>query len=82
MNSRFVLLISLVFAVCMAAACGGGSKQVAAEAPPAAFQSSPESTPIRMPVAVAPKLPEVEDAVKRVFKDAAVVHPDYKSSLL
>lgn len=35
-----------------------------------------------MPVVAAPKLPEVEDAVKRVFKDAAVVHPDYKSNFL
>ena len=82
MNSRFVVLISLVFAMCMAAACNGNSKQVVAEAPPASFQASPESTPIRMPVAVAPKLLEVEDAVERVFKDAAVVHPDYKSSIL
>jgi hypothetical protein len=47
-----------------------------------AYQATPESTPVRTPVAAAPKLPEVEEAVKRVFKDAAVVHPDYKSSFL
>jgi hypothetical protein len=29
-----------------------------------------------------PGLPEIEEAVKRVFKDVAVVHPDFKSSVL
>jgi hypothetical protein len=35
-----------------------------------------------MSAAAAPNLPDVEEAVKRVFKDVAVVHPDYKSSVL
>jgi hypothetical protein len=82
MTTRILLLISLVVIVCITPSCSTGSKQAKAETLPAAYQPTPESTPVRTAVAVAPKLPEVEEAVKRVFKDAAVVHPDYKSSIL
>jgi hypothetical protein len=56
------------------------------EQAPVAYQATPQSTsstPITATsITAAPKLPEVEEAVKRVFKDAAVIHPDYKSSFL
>jgi hypothetical protein len=52
------------------------------EQAPNEVQPAPASVPATVPVAAAPKLPEVEAAVKRVFKDAAVVHPDYTSSVL
>lgn len=62
--------------------CSTPSKQRTAEAPPVAYQPSPESTPVRMGVAQAPKLPEVQDAVKRVFKDAAEVDRSYEPHFL
>ena len=75
-------LLLLLITICLAAACSS-SKQAPVEQPPTVTaQASPESTPLKAPVVAAPKLPEVEEAVKRVFKDAAVVHPDYKSTVL
>ena len=62
--------------------CSTSSKQKTAEAPPAAYQPSPQSTPVRIGVGQAPKLPEVQDAVKRVFKDAAEVDRSYEPHFL
>lgn len=82
MSFRLLLLLVLSLIItCLASACGG-SKPAMVEQRPVAYQATPESTPVKMPIVVAPKLLEVEDAVKRIFKDAAVVHPDYKSSFL
>ena len=69
------ITVSLLMTAC------GSSKQATVETAPT-YQASPQSTPVRVPDVTAPKLPEVEEAVKRVFKDAAVIHPDYKSSFL
>ncbi|HEY0727503.1 MAG TPA: hypothetical protein VGD38_05485, partial [Pyrinomonadaceae bacterium] len=55
------------------------------ETSPSAYQPTPEaqpSSPERLASVPAPQMPEVEQAVKRVFKDLAVVHPDYKSDFL
>ena len=53
------------------------------EQPPNPPKPASESTPVRLAGAVAaPRLPEVEEAVKRVFKDMAVIHSDYKTSVL
>jgi len=57
------------------------TKQRVVEAPPV-YQPTPQATPVRMGVAQAPKLPEVQDAVKRVFKDAAVVDRSYDPHFL
>lgn len=79
MNSRSLLLLLLMigtFAGC------SSTKQAMVEGGPPVYQPTPQSTPAPATIASAAKLPEVEDAVKRVFKDAAVVHPDYKSSFL
>jgi hypothetical protein len=82
MKLSLLLLILFVLATCLATGCGS-TKQAMIEQPPAKYQATPETTvPVKMPVVAAPKLPEVEEAVKRVFKDAAVIHPDYKSSFL
>jgi hypothetical protein len=62
-------------------ACNSAPKRVA-EAPPVAYQATPQGTPVRMGVAQAPKLNEVQDAVKRVFKEAAVVQRDYDPSFI
>lgn len=76
-----ILLLSLV-TLALISGCGR-TKQAPAETAPAAYQPTPETpSPERLASVAAPNLPEVEQAVKRVFKDVAVVHPDYKSSFL
>ena len=70
-----------VFIFCVFIACSSGKRTVV-EAPPVP-KPSPTDTPVRrLEVAVAPKLPEVQDAVKRVFKDAVAVHPSYNPNFL
>jgi hypothetical protein len=64
-------------------ACSPSSKGPVAEAPPAPVQPSPESTPIPLTAATAaPKQSEVQEAVKRVFNDAAVINTNYNPSFL
>ena len=81
---RQICLLSVsLFALFFAGGCHTSRKQVVAEAPPA-YQPTPESTPIRLPatVATAPKLIEVQDAVKRVFKEAAVIDNSHNPSFV
>ena len=52
-----------------------------AEAPPS-YQPSPNSQPIRMPSVVPAKLSEVQEAVRRVFKDAAVIDSSFNPNFL
>jgi rhodanese-related sulfurtransferase len=66
--------------VSFVAACSAAPKQVV-EAPPS-YQSTPQSTPVRMGIAQAPKLVEVQDAVKRVFKEAAVIDSSFNPHFL
>ena len=73
---RILLLLSISFI----AACSPGPKQ-RVEAPPV-YQPTPQSTPMRMGIAQAPKLSEVQDAVKRVFADAAVIDTNYQPNFL
>ena len=72
--------IAICFSVIFLAACSTAPKQVV-EAPPS-YQPSPQSTPVRIDIAQAPKLVEVQDAVKRVFKDAAVIDTSYNPNFL
>jgi hypothetical protein len=77
----FILLLSLA-PLAFVSGCGS-TKQAVVETAPAAYQPTPETpSPARLASVPAPNLPEVEAAVKRVFKDAAVVHPDYKPGFL
>jgi len=76
---RTLILIVLAFTVC---ACSSTSKRAAVEAPPATVMPSPESTPIQLTAAPAPKQSEVQEAVRRVFKDAAVVASNYNPNYL
>lgn len=71
-----ILLIALIFCAC------SPSKRQAVEAPPVAYQPTPESTPIQLTPVSAPKSSEVELAVKRIFKDAAVIDTNYNPSFL
>ena len=74
--------IAILFNVIFFAACSTAPapKQVA-EAPPS-YQPTPQSAPVRMGIAQAPKLLEVQDAVNRVFKDAAVIDTSYNPNFL
>ncbi len=73
--------LSVVFICVFILGCSSGKRTIV-EAPPVP-KPSPTDTPVtRLEVAVAPKLPEVQDAVKRVFKDAAVVHPSYSPNFV
>lgn len=70
-----VLLLSLL------ASCSNTSKRAVVEQPPS-HQPTPQATPIPMDIARAPKLVEVQEAVKRVFKDAAAIDPNYNPNFL
>jgi hypothetical protein len=62
-------------------ACSSSSKRPV-EAPPAAYQATPDSTPIQLTPVAAPKQTEVQAAVKRIFKDAAIVDTNYNPNYL
>ena len=70
-----VLLLSLL------AACSNTSRRATVEQPPS-HQPTPQSTPIQLDIARAPKLGEMQEAVKRVFKDAAAIDPNYNPNFL
>ena len=84
MNSRFLILLLSLFTLALVSGCANKQQTVAETAPPA-YQPTPEPQPSsteRLASVPAPQTSEVEQAVKRVFKDLAVVHPDYKSGFL
>ncbi len=73
--------LSIITICVFITACSSGKRAVV-EAPPVA-KPYPSATPVqKLEVAVAPKLPEVQDAIKRVFKDAAVLNTSYNPSFL
>ena len=74
------IISCLVFAL-MVCGCSQSKRQVAETAPPA-YQPSPESTPVRLTAPAAAKTSEVQETVKRVFKDAAVVDTNYNPNFL
>ena len=63
------------------AACSNTTKRAVVEQPPA-YQPSPQAAQVRIDVPQAPKLTEVQEAVRRVFKDAAVIDPNYEPNYL
>ena len=81
MNSRYLLLLSFLFSTVLVAGCTNSKPVVAEQAPPT-YQATPISTPTALVPAAAPKVEEVDAAVKRVFKDLVIIDPDYKSSYL
>jgi len=74
-------LIPCFLIVLTLCACSS-SKRPATEAAPVAYQPTPESTPLQLTPVPAAKQSEVQEAVKRVFKDAAVVDTNYNPSFL
>ena len=79
MKQSSVCLLTIV--VLTLSACSSTTKRAAVEQAPV-YQPSPESTPVRLAAAPAPKLIEVQEAIKRIFKDAAVLHPNYNPNFL
>lgn len=79
-RTAICLLTVSLLATFSISACSSAPKRVA-EAPPA-YQATPQATPVRIDVAQAPKLSEVQEAVKRIFKDAAVVDTNYNPNFL
>lgn len=75
---RLLLLITLIICGC------SSGKRAEVEKPPTpqAEAPVPAASPVKIDAAQVVKLPEVQDAVKRVFKDAAVLHPDHKPNFL
>jgi hypothetical protein len=86
-NDRSIVLLGYTlisvafFSLCLLGL--GCSKREAAmiEAGPV-YQPSPPSPPVKMPTVLAAKLPEVQEAVKRVFKDVAVVDTTFNPNFL
>lgn len=82
MKSYLLFLLISLFPLVLVSGCSS-SKQAMVETAPPVYQETPEApNPERLASVAAPQLPEVEAAVKRIFKDVAVVHPDYKSNFL
>ena len=80
-RSGICLLTVSLFTIFVVGACSSSSKRAVAESLPA-YQPTPQSTPVQMAVKQAPKLAEVQEAVKRVFKDAAVIDTKYNPQFL
>jgi len=76
----FWSLINVMLLSCIGGACSSISNRVT-EAPPA-YQPPAVGPHIKMPNVVAAKLPEVQEAVRRVFKDAAVVDSTFNPSFI
>lgn len=78
---KFVFLLSVKFLslLTLVSACTVSKQPV--EQPPSPNLPTAQATPVKFEIAD-PKPPDVEEAVKRVFKDAAVIHPDYKTNFL
>ena len=76
------IVIPLLLIASTLCACSSTSKRPVAEAPPPAYQPTPESTPVQLIATAAPKQSEVQEAIKRVFKDAAAIDTNYNPSFL
>ena len=76
---RIILCLVIALMIC---ACSSTSTRQVSEAPPPVYQPSPESTPVRLAAPAPAKTSEVQEAVKRIFKDAAVVDTNYNPNYL
>jgi len=79
-NMMKVILYSIVLALTLSACSSAPTRR--AEAPPPVIQPSPESTPLRLTPPPDAKVAEVQQAIKRVFKNGAVLNTDYNPSFL
>jgi hypothetical protein len=74
-------LLLCFFALALIAVGCAKHEQMLVERTPA-YQPSPPAPQLKMPVTHSPKLPEVQEAVTRVFRDAAVIDSNYMPSFL
>jgi hypothetical protein len=83
LNQRRACCVSFLLPVVFAVVNIGCSTKTSrlVEAPPA-YQPSPVSPQMKMPDVVSAKLPEVQEAVRRVFKDAALVDSTFDPSFI
>ena len=79
MRQRFVWFLFIVLLTL--SACSSSTKRAAVEQAPV-YQPTPESTPVRLTAATSPRLPEVQDKIKQVFKGAAALDPNYNPNFL
>lgn len=79
--TRSLVCLTTVLLLSILASCSNTTKRAVVEQPPS-YQPTPQSTPIQMEIARAPKLVEVQEAVKRVFKDSAVVETSHNPHFL
>ena len=78
------LFACFVLFICVfVTACSSGKRPDVEQPPtPQAQAPLPAASPVNIDAARVAKLPEVQDAVKRVFKGAAVLHPDHQPNFL
>jgi rhodanese-related sulfurtransferase len=78
---RTPILAFVSFALVLATACSSG-KRVEVEQPPTPQAAAASPTPPKIDVARGAKPIEVQDAIKRVFKDAVLLHPEHDPNFL
>lgn len=77
-GSIYTLGFLLITSSLIVSGCSKRTTALVESAP--AYQPPPTTPQINLPKVVAPKLPEVQEAVKRVFKDNAIIHEDTRPS--
>ena len=80
LKSAFFYLLLILSPLALTSACSGSKQTV--EQPPSLNQSTAQTAPEKTEATAEPQLSEVEAAVKRIFHDAAVIHPEYRNSFL
>ena len=78
MKSRFFIGFLFVIPLALASGCNN-SKQPSTEGSLNPYNPVAQASPVKVDPVAAPNPPDIEEVVKRVFKDVATVHPDYKN---
>ena len=81
MKSRFFIGFLFVIPLALASGCNS-SKQPPTEGSLNPYNPVAQASPVKVDPVAAPNPPDIEEAVKRVFKDVATVHPDYKKTFI
>jgi rhodanese-related sulfurtransferase len=78
--TRHIIFVSICV---LASACSSGNRVTVEQPPtPQAQAPAPAATPVDVDVAHTPRLAEVQDAIKRVFKDAVVLNRDHNPNFV
>jgi len=80
-STRLTLLITAASTLLFTTIACSHTPRTAIESPPS-YQPTAEAPQLKLPEVAAPKLAEVQDAVKRVFKGVAVVDQEQKPSFI